>query len=153
MSPANEYSRHRCAVGARLCQYGGGPRSRAIGAHPGLTPRRYQSGEMDRTGRISNAGKARIALARKLSVILLAFGGQEMRSTGPASRRRPDGTFVGIRPGAAGAGWLPDGARVRADRDSGPWAVWISREPAMDIAAPVLRTRCRGECFRPPREP
>jgi len=84
-------------------------RSRAVGAHLGLTPRRYQSGEIDRSGHISRCGdrlartlmyeaaivilhrvkrplhlkdwaeaierrsgpgKARIALARKLSVIL-----------------------------------------------------------------------------------
>ena len=84
-------------------------RSRSVGAHLGLTPRRYQSGEVDRSGRISRcgdnlartlmyeaavviltrvkrasrlkdwaltiarkagSGKARVALARKLSVIL-----------------------------------------------------------------------------------
>jgi transposase len=84
-------------------------RSRAVGAHLGLTPRQYQSGEVDRSGRISRCGdtlartlmyeaavvlltrvkrasslkdwaqaiarrsgvgKARVALARKLSVIL-----------------------------------------------------------------------------------
>ena len=84
-------------------------RSRAVGAHLGLTPRQYQSGEIDRSGRISRCGdtlartllyeaavvilhrvkrasslkdwalaiakrsgmgKARVALARKLSVIL-----------------------------------------------------------------------------------
>jgi transposase len=84
-------------------------RSRTIGAHLGLTPRQYQSGEVDRSGRISRCGdtlartllyeaavvilhrvkrasslkdwalaiakrsgmgKARVALARKLSVIL-----------------------------------------------------------------------------------
>ena len=84
-------------------------RSRSVGAHLGLTPRQYQSGEVDRSGRISRcgdslartllyeaavvilsrlkrasslkewagaiakrsgAGKARVALARKLSVIL-----------------------------------------------------------------------------------
>lgn len=83
--------------------------SRAVGAHLGLTPRQYQSGESDRSGRISRCGdvlartllyeaavvilsrvkrpsslkewalaiarksgigKARVALARKLSVIL-----------------------------------------------------------------------------------
>ena len=86
--------------------------SRAVGAHLGLTPRKYQSGEIDRTGRISRCGdaltrtliyesavviltrvkrasplkdwalaiakrsgpgKARVALARKLSVILHAI--------------------------------------------------------------------------------
>jgi transposase len=84
-------------------------RSRSVGAHLGLTPKQYQSGEIDRSGRISKcgdtlartlmyeaavvlmtrvkrasglkdwaqaiarrsgAGKARVALARKLSVIL-----------------------------------------------------------------------------------
>lgn len=84
-------------------------RSRTVGAHMGLTPRQYQSGEVDRSGRISRCGdtlartlmyeaavviltrvkrasslkdwalgiakrsgigKARVALARKLSVIL-----------------------------------------------------------------------------------
>ncbi len=84
-------------------------RSRAVGAHLGLTPRRYQSGEIDRSGHISRCGdglartlmyeaaivilhrvkrplhlktwaeaieqrsgpgKARVALARKLAVLL-----------------------------------------------------------------------------------
>jgi transposase len=84
-------------------------RSRSVGAHFGLTPKQYQSGDMDRSGRISKygdtltrtlmyeaatvllrrvkrqsslqdwaqaiarrsgEGKARVALARKLSVIL-----------------------------------------------------------------------------------
>ena len=84
-------------------------RSRSVGAHMGLTPRQYQSGEVDRSGRISRcgdtlartllyeaavvlltrvkrasplkdwaqaiarrsgSGKVRVALARKLSVIL-----------------------------------------------------------------------------------
>jgi transposase len=84
-------------------------RSRSVGAHMGLTPRQYQSGEVDRSDRISRCGdtlartllyeaavvlltwvkrasplkdwaqaiakrsgtgKARVALARKLSVIL-----------------------------------------------------------------------------------
>lgn len=88
-------------------------RSRSVGAHMGLTPRPYQSGEIDRSGRISKcgdtlartlmyeaavvllsrvkrasslkdgaqaiakrsgAGKARVALARKLSVILHSIG-------------------------------------------------------------------------------
>ena len=39
-------------------------RSKDVGAHFGLTPRKYQSGETDRTGRISKVGdaKARISL-------------------------------------------------------------------------------------------
>ena len=38
-------------------------RSRAVGAHLGLTPRRYQSGDIDRSGRISRCGDG---LARTL---------------------------------------------------------------------------------------
>ena len=101
-------------------------RSRAVGAHLGLTPRQYQSGEMDRAGRISKcgdtltrtlmyeaavvlmtrvkrasglkdwadaiakrsgAGKARIALARKLSVILHSIwrSGEEFNWSGQAA--------------------------------------------------------------------
>lgn len=100
--------------------------SRAVGAHLGLTPRQYQSGEMDRSGRISRcgdalartlmyesavviltrvkrdsslkewalaiarrsgAGKARVALARKLTVILHSIwrSGEEFRWTAPAA--------------------------------------------------------------------
>lgn len=96
--------------------------SRAVGAHLGLTPRQYQSGEIDRSGRISRcgdalartlmyeaavviltrvkresslkdwalaiarrsgAGKARVALARKLTVILHSIwrSGEEFRWT------------------------------------------------------------------------
>jgi transposase len=111
--PAYERAGHRRAVRARLCQHGEDPgrfgRSPSVGAHLGLTPRQYQSGEVDRSGRISRCGdtlartllyeaavvilarikrasslkdwaraiakrsgngKARVALARKLSVIL-----------------------------------------------------------------------------------
>jgi transposase len=38
-------------------------RSRSVGAHMGLTPRQYQSGEVDRSGRISRCGDV---LARTL---------------------------------------------------------------------------------------
>lgn len=101
-------------------------RSRAVGAHLGLTPRQYQSGEIDRSGRISRcgdalartllyeaavviltrvkrtsplkewalaiarrsgAGKARVALARKLSVILHSIwrSGEPFRWPEPAT--------------------------------------------------------------------
>lgn len=100
-------------------------RSRSVGAHLGLTPRQYQSGEIDRSGRISRcgdhlartlmyeaavviltrvkrasqlkdwalaiarrsgAGKARVALARKLSVILHSIwkSGESFRWSTPA---------------------------------------------------------------------
>lgn len=100
-------------------------RSRAVGAHLGLTPRQYQSGEVDHRGRISRCGdalvrtllyeaavtllcrvkrdlalkswalavakrsgpaKARVALARKLSVLLHAIwrSGEPFRWSEPA---------------------------------------------------------------------
>jgi transposase len=37
--------------------------SKAVGAHLGLTPRKYQSGEVDRTGRISKVGDAAVRTA------------------------------------------------------------------------------------------
>jgi transposase len=37
--------------------------SKAVGAHLGLTPRKYQSGEVDRTGRISKVGDATVRTA------------------------------------------------------------------------------------------
>jgi transposase len=47
-------------------------RSRTVGAHLGLTPRRYQSGEIDRSGRISGCGDvlARILMYEAAIVIL-----------------------------------------------------------------------------------
>src|SRR3712207_7745315 len=46
--------------------------SKAVGAHFGLTPRKYQSGETDVTGRISKTGDAgvRTALYEAANVIL-----------------------------------------------------------------------------------
>jgi transposase len=47
-------------------------KSKAVGAHFGLTPRKYQSGEIDWTGRISKVGDAmvRTALFEAANVIL-----------------------------------------------------------------------------------
>jgi transposase len=47
-------------------------KSKAVGAHFGLTPRKYQSGEIDRTGRISKVGDAmvRTALFEAANVML-----------------------------------------------------------------------------------
>ena len=51
-------------------------RSRAVGAHFGLTPRKYQSGETDVTGGISKAGDAmvRTALYEAANVMLTRAG-------------------------------------------------------------------------------
>jgi transposase len=47
-------------------------RSKAVGAHFGLTPKKYQSGEIDRTGRISKVGDTmvRTALFEAANVML-----------------------------------------------------------------------------------
>lgn len=47
-------------------------RSRAVGAHFGLVPRKHQSGEVDRTGRVSKVGDAtvRTALFEAANVML-----------------------------------------------------------------------------------
>jgi len=104
-------------------------RSRSVGAHMGLTPRRYQSGEVDRSGRISKCGdtlartllyeaavvtltrvkrasslkdwaqaiakrsglgKARVALARTLPVILHSIWRSGEPFPGRSSTRAPD---------------------------------------------------------------
>ena len=46
------------AMGARRYDPGRFKRSRSVGAYVGLTPRRYASGEVDWTGRISKCGDA-----------------------------------------------------------------------------------------------
>ncbi len=48
-------------------------RSRDVGAHFGLTPKRYQSGEVDRSGHISKTGDAQVrtALFEAAHVMLL----------------------------------------------------------------------------------
>ncbi|MEM6415933.1 MAG: IS110 family transposase [Pseudomonadota bacterium] len=51
-------------------------KSRSVGAHLGLTPRRYQSGEMDRMGRISKCGDklVRYYLFEAANVLLTRVG-------------------------------------------------------------------------------
>ena len=112
-------------------------RSRSVGAHLGLTPRQYQSGEVDRSGRISKCGdtlartllyeaavviltrvkkasslkdwwhaiarrsgngKARVAVVRKLSVILHSVwrSGQPFR--GRSTQTPPDSIVHKIHP-------------------------------------------------------
>ena len=57
--------------------------SRMVGAHFGLTPRKYQSGETDVTGRISKIGDhgVRVALYEAANVILTrAVKGSDLKS-------------------------------------------------------------------------
>jgi transposase len=124
------------------------PRSRAVGAHFGLTPKKYQSGEIDRTGRISKVGdamvrtalfeaanvmltravrssvlkawalrvasrhgmkKAKVALARKLAVVMHRMWGSMARpftGAGPRDRRRLS------RPAPPSPPWQPGDAWI-----------------------------------------
>ena len=98
-------------------------RSRSVGAHIGLTPRQYQSGEVDRSGRISRCGDT---LARTLmyeaAVVILSrvkkgFGSEglgtsdctasvnglapvperpDSHSDGPVGRLAPQGSWCGL---------------------------------------------------------
>ena len=122
--------------------------SRSVGAHLGLTPRQYQSGEVDRSGRISRcgdslartlmyeaavviltrikrelplkswalaiarkcgSGKARVALARKLSVILHAVwrSGEPFRAASLKPRHELRARFTSVHRR------LPPGAKVQ----------------------------------------
>ena len=66
-------------------------KSKAVGAHFGLTPKKYQSGEIDRTGRISKVGDAmvRTALFEAANVMLtraVRFSTLKAWALGVASR-------------------------------------------------------------------
>jgi transposase len=62
-------------------------RSRAVGAHLGLTPRQYQSGEMDRAGRISKCGDM-LARALMYEAAGMMVRQRKSRSTRAAPTRR-----------------------------------------------------------------
>ena len=65
--------------------------SRTVAAHFGLTPRRYQSGEMDNAGRISKAGDAdvRSALYSAANAMMMrSIAGSELKSWGLRLMRR-----------------------------------------------------------------
>jgi transposase len=59
-------------------------RSKAVGAALGLTPRRYQSGELDRTGRISKCGDGmlRSLLFEAAQVLLTRASGSWLKAWG-----------------------------------------------------------------------
>ena len=166
-------------------------RSRSVGAHLGLTPRQYQSGEVDRSGRISRCGDtlARTLLYEAAVVILsrvkrasrlkdraraiakrsgngkagwrslessplscIASGVRASRSAGRSTQEPTDFIVRKIHPSKIADGMVARRARVRGLRE---WALSgvIVCQLVVDIAAPVLRTRCCGGLFRPRREP
>ena len=72
--------------------------SKTVGAHFGMTPKKYQSGETDCTGRISKIGDAcvRTALYQAAHVILTTAGqevrgAQELGDAGRQARRHEEG--------------------------------------------------------------
>ena len=67
------------------------PRSRDVGAWIGLTPRRYQSGEVDYEGHISRRGDARLRsllFEAAMAMLTRVRGESELRSWGLALRKR-----------------------------------------------------------------
>jgi transposase len=67
------------------------PRSRDVGAWIGLTPRRYQSGEVDYEGHISRRGDARLRsllYEAAMAILTRVRGESELRSWALALRRR-----------------------------------------------------------------
>jgi transposase len=61
--------------------------SRAVGAHVGLTPKRYQSGETDYDGRVSKCGDALLRTMLYEAAHLTAYPQREMvvaEGVGPA---------------------------------------------------------------------
>jgi transposase len=76
-------------------------RSRSVGAHVGLTPKQYQSGEIDRSGRISKCGDT---LARTLmyeaAVVLMT---RVKRASGLKEWAQAIARAIGRRQGARGA--------------------------------------------------
>ena len=166
-------------------------RSRSVGAHMGLTPRQYQSGEIDRSGRISRCGDtlARTLMYEAAVVILTRVkrasnlkdwaqaiakrSGPRQSACGAGQKAvRDPAQYLALGRGlslvrttscrlsnltrstrASARGRVAHGARVQDDCEGGRWAAWFPCEPVVDIAAPVLRTRCCGGPFRPRREP
>ncbi len=56
-------------------------RSKCVGAHCGLTPRLYQSGETSRTGRVSRCGDAMMPTALDEAALVLLTGPRGRWST------------------------------------------------------------------------
>ena len=94
--------------------------------------------------RRSGAGKARVALARKLTVILHSIwrSGEPFRWSGNR-RRLPNKIYQRSIQVCRGCDGCPTGRRCRRLRGRALGGGGKS-EPAVDIAAPVLRTRCCG---------
>ena len=112
------------------------PRSKDVGAHFGLTPRKYQSGETDVTGAVSRVGDAMVRTA-------LYEGGPH-----PADARR---ALLGPEALGAGGGQAArheageGGAGAQAGRHACTACGWMARPSAG--AARQARSRRGGATF------
>jgi transposase len=88
-------------------------RSRSVGAHLGLTPKQYQSGEIDRSGRISKCGDtlARTLLYEAAVVLLTRVKRASSLKAWAAGNRKA----VGSGQGARGASCCSRHSRSRGD--------------------------------------
>ena len=141
-------------------------RSRSVGAHLGLTPKQYQSGDIDRSGRISKCGdtltrtlmyeaaiviltrvkrasslkdwaqaiakrsgpgKARVALARKLTVILHSIwrSGEPFRWSEVQDCLSE--IFAGIHPSLAADVKVAHRGEGTGGCEGGPWAACVTQ--------------------------
>ncbi len=104
--------------------------SQAVGAHFGMTPRRYQSGEMDFNGRISKCGDAlvRTALYEAATVLLtrvkqpssLRDWGCGWQRTEVWERRRSR-SHAGWRWSSIGCGWMAPSLRLMPPKRRCRW--------------------------------
>jgi len=81
-------------------------RSKTVGAHFGLAPRRFQSGEMDYDGRVSKCGDAMMRTALYEAAQVLLTRTQKFRN-GPGSSPGPCRSLVGEEPRKPSSPW-PD---------------------------------------------
>jgi hypothetical protein len=139
-------------------------RSRAVGAHFGLTPRRYQSGETDRAGHISKQGDglARQALHEAANVLLTRtsrWSALKGWGLGAAQRARRHAPGQGGRREEAGGRAAPDLARWQRVPLEPGGGCGVARGDPQDPASGVP-SRGRGRarprqrrCRRPPSPP
>ena len=104
-------------------------RSRSVGAHLGLTPRQYQSGEVDRSGRISRWGDT---LARTL---LYEAAGVILSRVKRASSLKDWARAIAKRSGNGKAGWR-----------------WPESSPLSCIVSGVRESRSAGRSTQAPTD-
>ena len=143
-------------------------RSSSVGAYLGLTPRRYQSGEVDYDGHISRCGDgllrsylyeaANVVLSRLTKPSWLKGGARHWPSG--SARAKPKSRLQGSwRLSSTACGWTNKSfAGARRRRPEGSHAVSLRREPVpagTGLGDPVLFVAARfgGDCVRDIRTP